>query len=308
MAEKRIKNEALQRGMLTSFKETKNYIVNKYYNIFMNKLDVQGADYQQRDFLLRQFWASGTVAMFIIKGTQNTEEAPEGLACFCGYAPIDYNTYDFPVHCTLINKRGVPFIPSGIQEIDKDVIIGFVQRNKKSIKFIVEYRAKKIALIKSVIQTQLLVQKMPFLLATTPENKAQMEALWNELLSDFPVLYKDVDVINNINALQLGGVFNVDKLEALADAEENKLKEELGLTNLGVNEKKEHLIGKEVDANNEVTEEGASCFIDCLAEMSQQAKEVLNYTLTFSWKNSPKAEAEEGEDAPDEDEEESEDE
>ena len=290
---KKFKTSALEREILTTFAETKNFIVNKYYNAFMNKLGVEGADYQQRDYMLRQFWATGTIAMFVIQNSV-TEETPQGLAVFCPYTPIDYNTYDFPVHCTLINKRSVPFIPSGIQTIDKDVCIGFIQRNHKGIKFIVDYYAKRIALIKSVMQTQLIAKKMPFVLATTPENKENMEDLWNDILSDNPALFKDFDVIGNVNALNLTTTFEIDKLQNMADNEENNLKEILGIDNLGVHEKKEHLINKEIEANNQQTEDSASCIIDCLEEFSECIKKAFNYTLTFEWKNSIQEEKEEG--------------
>lgn len=293
MSKKKRNTSYLEKKVLTSFDETYTFIMNKYYNVFMNKLGVEGADYQQRDYMLRQFWANGTIAFFIIKGTEGTEENPNGLACFCGYAPVTYNTYDFPIKCTLINKRGVPFIPAGLQEVDKDVCIGFIQRNHKGIKFIVEYYAKRIAFIKSVMQSQLLAQKMPFVLATTPENKEQMEDLWNDILEDFPALFKDIDQIQNMTALQVASIFNADKLQELADQEENNLKEILGIDNLGVHEKKEHLITKEIDANNQQTEEGASCIIDTLEEFSEQIKKVFNYTLTFRWKNTASEEKQE---------------
>lgn len=290
---KKNKSSALERKILTTFDETYTFIMNKYYNVFMNKLGVEGADYKQRDFMLRQFWAVGTIAFFIIKGTEGAEDSPQGLPCFCGYAPVDYDTYDWPVHCTLINKRGVPFIPAGLQEIDKDVCIGFIQRNHKGVKFIVEYYAKRIAFIKSVMQSQLLAQKMPFVLATTPENKEQMEDLWNDILEDFPALFKDIDAIQNMNVLQVASIFNADKLQDMADHEENNLKEILGIDNLGVHEKKEHLITKEIDANNQQTEEGASCIIDTLEEFSEQIKKVFGYTLSFKWKNTESEEKEE---------------
>ena len=37
---KKTKTSALEREILTAFSETKNFIVNKYYNAFMNKLGI----------------------------------------------------------------------------------------------------------------------------------------------------------------------------------------------------------------------------------------------------------------------------
>ena len=70
MSKKKRNTSYLEKKVLTSFDETYTFIMNKYYNVFMNKLGVEGADYQQRDYMLRQFWANGTIAFFIIKGTE----------------------------------------------------------------------------------------------------------------------------------------------------------------------------------------------------------------------------------------------
>ena len=44
------------------------------------------------------------------------------MPIFTDYAPINYNIYDYPIQCTLINRRGVKFIPSRLMDIDKDVL------------------------------------------------------------------------------------------------------------------------------------------------------------------------------------------
>lgn len=286
------RTEIIENEVLTKFRDTKHFLVNKYYNLFMNKLEVEGADYQQRDYMLRQFWSVGTIATFLLEGSKGATDAPEGLLVYCGYTAIDYNTYDWPIHVNLINKRGVPFIPSTPQTVDKDVVLGFILRNHKPIKFIVEYFARKIALVESVIQTQLLAKKMPFILKTTPENKQKVENLFTDILDDNVVLYLDADTVNDIDVLQTSSGYDIDKLKSLENDYENELRETLGLDNLGVHEKKEHLITSEIESNNEITEDSGSSILDTLEEFSEQVKEVFGYDLKFIWKDSPKQEAE----------------
>lgn len=290
---KRIKTDALSNKILISFDETKLFIVNKYFNLFMNKIDVGGVDYQQKDYILRKFWSVGTIATFIMAGTKGAEDAPNGLPVFCPYAPAMYNLYDFPIKVTLVNTRGVDFIPSTLQEVDKDVCIGWCMRNKKGVKYIVDYYAKRIALIECVIQTQLLAQKMPFLFGVTPENKEKMEDLWNSILDDNPALFVDVQDINALKVLITATGYNIDSLKALKDDQENELRECLGLNNLGVHEKKEHLINAEIESNDETTEESGNTLIDCLNEFALQVKKTFDYPLTFTWKESKKIEKEE---------------
>lgn len=289
------KKNVLESEVLTRFYDVKTYIFNKYYNIFMNKLDIGNVDYQQKEYILRNMWGVGTLSCFPLKGTKGATEHPQGLLVFCGYAPIDYNTYDWPVHATLINKRGVSFIPSTVQTIDKDIVIGFAQRNKKPIKYIVDYYARKIALVETAIQTQILAQKMPFVFATTPENKEKVEELWLNILDDNPALFIDALSIEEIKVLLTNGNFNIDKLRSLVTDYENELRESIGLDNLGVHEKKEHLVNKEIEANDEITEDSGSCIFDCLTEWSAQIKKIFNYDMPITWKDSKKSDEKEAE-------------
>ena len=60
---------------------------------------------------------------------------------------------------------------------------------------------------------------------------------------------------------------------------ENEIREFLGLDNVGVGEKKEHLISDEVESNNQVVETSKDALIDCLKEFTRRIKEVLGMTI-----------------------------
>lgn len=280
MKEKRNYKE-LERKVLTSFEATKNFIINKYYNLFMNKFDIKGVDYEQKDFILRKFWAEGHIATFKLGGTEGATKHPQGLLVFTDFAPLEYNIYDYPIKCTLINNRGVDFIPPTPQEVNKDVVLGYAQRNKKGIYFIVEYYARKIALTESAIQMNLLAQKCPWLLNTTPDNKEKMKSFYGDLLEDTNSLFIDSQTADGISVLITGAPYTIDKLKAHSKELENDLREDLGFGNLGVQEKKEHLISKEVDANNHVTKANSDSFLKCMQEFADKVQEVLKYDLEF---------------------------
>ena len=112
--------------------------LNKYYNLYMNNFKISQVDYQMRDYILRKFWADGTLAEFKLKETEGSTDYPKGMPVFCPYAPSRFNLYDFPIYVTLINIRGVKFIPATPQKVDEDVILLYAQRNKKSIYSIVD--------------------------------------------------------------------------------------------------------------------------------------------------------------------------
>lgn len=294
----------LERDILTSFNQTKHFINNKYYNIFLNSYDIKGVDYQQKDFILTQFWAEGRISTFKLKGTEGAKMHPQGLLVFTDFAPVMYNLYNWPIDCTLINTRGVDFIPATPQRVDKDIVIGYAQRNKKPVYFIVDYYAKKIALVESAIQMNILAQKCPWLLGTTPDNKEKMKKFYGDLLEDTNGLFIDAQTLENIKTLITGAPYTIDKLYSYAKSLENDLREYLGLDNLGVQEKKEHLISNEIEANNEIIEASSDTFLDCMQEFADKVKEVLNYNITFTLKKNKRIQEQEANNEEQEEEEE----
>ena len=256
-----------------------NAFLNKYYNLFMNSLKWKGIDNEQTDFIMRKFWSVGGVASFIAKGTKG-EEYPEGMIVFTEFAPVRYNIYDFPIEVTLINNRGVPFIPMTPQLINTDVVIGYAQRNKKGIRELVNYYINKLTNIEITIQINLIAQKSPWIIGTTPENQNKMEEFWNNLISDNPKLFTSIEDVEKAKALVSGAQYTIDKLYNYKVAVENELREYLGLTNLGVSEKKEHLITEEVKSNNEVTSRSSECILNPLQEFCERVKMYLGYNLS----------------------------
>ena len=256
-----------------------NAFLNKYYNLFMNSLKWKGIDNEQTDFIMRKFWSVGGVASFIAEGTKG-EEYPEGMIVFTEFAPIKYNIYDFPIQVTLVNNRGVPFIPMTPQLINTDVVIGYAQRNKKGVRELVHYYINKLTNIEITIQINLIAQKSPWIIGTTPENQNKMEEFWSNLISDNPKLFASIEDVEKAKALISGAPYTIDKLYNYKVAVENELREYLGLTNLGVSEKKEHLITEEVKSNNEVTSRSSECILNPLQEFCERVKMYLGYNIS----------------------------
>lgn len=259
--------------------------LDKYYNLFMNSLKWEGIDDQQIDYIMRKFWSVGTVASFIIKGTKGTLDYPNGMIAFTPYAPTRYNIYDYPIEATLVNTRGVDFIPLTPQKINETVVIGFAQRNKKGIRNLVNYYIRKIVNIEMTIQINLIAQKCPWLIGSTPESSNKMEEFWRNLLSDNPKLFATLDEVEKAKALVSGAPYTIDKLYNYKIATENELREYLGLGNLGVSEKKEHLITAEVESNDDITYRSSECILNPLQEFCDRINKYFGYNISVGWNN-----------------------
>lgn len=286
-------------GSLVTRETIKSYYILKYFNLFMNGYKFTGLNYQQKDFLLRKMWSLGRIACFKIKDNKGnvitTQEYPQGELVLCPYAVSRLNIYDYPIEVSLIKLKNVSFIPSSLQVVDKDVVIGYAQRNKHSVLEMVMPLIEKVTEVEMVLRTALKSQKTPWLVGYTPETEEQRKHIKDNLDSDEPYLFLEMDDINQFKAIVSGANYNCDKLYNLKQCYENEIKEYLGINNLGVNEKKEHLIGDEINVNREIVESHGECFLDCLKEFCDRIKEVLGYDVSVELNKADSIEYEEKE-------------
>lgn len=291
-------------GSLVTRETLKTYYILKYFNLFINGYKFTGIDYQQKDFILRKMWAVGRIACFKLKDNKGkdilTDQHPQGELVFCPYAVSKLNIYDYPIEVSLIKLKNVSFIPTSLQVVDKDVVIGFAQRNKHSVLEMVMPLINKIVDVEMVLKTNLKAQKTPWVVGYTPETEEQRQTIKNNLDDDEPYLFMEVEDINQFKAIVSGANYNCDKLYNLKQCYENEIKEYLGINNLGINEKKEHLIGDEINVNQEIVESHGECFLDCLKEFCERIKDVLGYDVSVEVNKPDSIEYEEKEEEEDE--------
>lgn len=273
------KIKQMRRGLESLRRDLKLFYVNKYYNIFMNRYKFPTLDYQQQAFILRRFWDSGKIAGFVIKEVEGIEGSPYGLAVFCDFAPAEYNIYDFPTKATLINKRGVKFIPYTLQEIDKDIVIGYIQRNEKPVKQFVDLLVDKIVECEMSIYQNLKAVKTPLMVTASPEDEQAFKNILEYIDESRTVVFIPSEYAERVKVLNNTSAYIIDKLYNYRTALENELREFLGLDNLGFAEKKEHLLNQEIEQNDQVTETSGNIFYDCLVEFGERFEDVFGYPL-----------------------------
>jgi Phage Connector (GP10). len=267
-------------------KVIRDYYMEKYYNIYLNLYDFEGLDYQQKDYLLRKMWADGKIAIGKIKVGEDsiiTGDYPNGQLFLCPFAATTLNIYDYPVMVSLVRTKDVKFIPLQPQKVDEDVVIGYAQRNKRSIWNLVSFIIEKICDVEMTLRTALKSQKMPWVIGYTPENQMQSKSISENLDQDEPSLFMEIEDVNNFKALVSGAPYICDKLYQLRESYENELREYFGVNNLGIAEKKEHLIGDEINVNNEQVQRSGECLYDSLNEMCERVQDVLGYPLKIKY-------------------------
>lgn len=261
--------------VVADFNNIKTIYLNRYYNLFMKYFKFNNLDKNQTDYLMRKFWDTGTVAAFKIK---NTDEI--GL---CQWVANKWNMYDLPEEIQLINKWNLPFFPKGNQVVDKDVVIGWITPNHKPIKLVVDEYADRMAQVDMVINTNLQLHKMPFLVSTTPENQQKIKDILNKILNNEVAVFTDADDINAFQSVNTNTQYIIDKLYSYKAQLESELLTILGMDNPIVDNtgRLQNITVDQENSNNAQINQAQETMVACLEDFFDKVEEVLGYKVTF---------------------------
>lgn len=258
-------------------RDMKTMYVNKYYNLWMNMFEWNGLTREEQTYIMKKLWSEGTIAAFRIP-------LLNGELGYAPYAEFGWNMYDFPEEVTLINERGVPYIPMNVQTVDEDVVLGWAQYNKKPVRMIVDYYIDRMVQVDMVINTNIELHKMPFLIACAPEDADKLKDIVQRILNNELVVYADADQVNLIKSLATQPQYVIDKLHAYRIQLENELLTYLGFDNSGNSEKATTMLLDEINANNVMINVGGDQFESCLGDWCKRIGEVFGKTISCKLK------------------------
>ena len=258
----------------------------KFFNKWMSKYEFPQLNYQQKHYIMKKLWAEGSVACSLL------ESADSELAELMANKVIDmgenrliftpwtfanrYNIYDFPTHARLVNTRGVKFITPRELEIDKEVVIIYAQKNHKSVFSSIEAKLNELIDIEMKKRLARKSQSQPFIVTFAPEDYEQAKVLQEQLENDDPFVFCPVSEADKVKGFASGAPYIVDKIEQDRQKVENDILTMLGVNNVGIGEKKEHLIVDEVNANNEDIEQQSYSFKSEIEDSFERVSQVFN--------------------------------
>lgn len=247
---------------------------NKYYNLYMSNIDFEGddVDYRQNNFIKRKLWSDGKIACFKLRG-------PVGLSGFAQFEEASYDMYDQPEKVQLIDIHSTGLVPSKLQVVDKDCVIGYLQSSHIGLSSTVDYYVDRIAQVEMVINTNLQLHKMPFIIPVDdPDSAKKVQDVLDRLLNNELVLFVDGVDPTLFKAVATGADYIIDKLCNYKKELENELKTILGINNPGV-QKIEQLQLSEVNANNDEIMDHDEDYKNNLTEWCDRIKEVLGFDV-----------------------------
>ena len=262
-------------GIVQYFTQT---FVNKYYDLYCQQLRFGGFDYRKNYRLKALLWSEGTAWI---------RKNPAGEPVVCNYTVSSYNYDNLPATVQLVNTRDAPAseIPTTTQTVDKDGVIVWLRPNHKGLEEDVNYYIGKMAEAETCITINLAIQRMPWIIATEPENAEKLKDLMKKILSNEISIFTDIPR-NEIDAITLPAPWIVDKLTDYEERLKSEIKTLLGVDNIGWQNREQQNIDTTNAANDEINDHADSQKTE-LEDGFDRANEVLGLHLTVKQTSKP---------------------
>ena len=207
----------------------------------------------------------------------------------CPWNTETYNYLDFPEKIVLVNKRGVSktIIPSTPQVVNKDVALLYCLPNHKSISSVVYYYIERMIQVEIVINNNLKLQNIPFVIGVTEEDKDQFDDIIEKILNNELVVFTSVNDIKKLQTLATNAPYIVDKLKTYLVSLENELLTVLGIDNSGAQAKQAQLTVDEVNASNDIINDYGLAIEDEIKAWLERANAVLGRNISIEAKIKP---------------------
>ena len=254
----------------------KNVLLNKYYNIFMNSMEWT-LEPEQEDYVMRKLWSEGTICAFDFKAIEDIGFAP--------YSVSGIGLYDVPTDVLLINERNVPGIPTKNMKVNKDVVLGYFQRNHKPVRMVVEYYVDRMAQVEMVVNTNLELHKMPFVVGVSNEDITKAQQIINRILNNEIAVFVDMADLNLVKSIVTNTPYVIDKLYAYKNNLESELLTYLGIDNSQIDVDK--LAVDQINANNQLINSNAKGYERELNKFCTKIKNVLGYEISVKTTSEP---------------------
>ena len=271
-------------------KKFRFFYVEYFFNKWMSKYLFPELNYQQRNYIMRKWWGDGSVACSeisksndILAGLMKNGDIDMGSnkLIFTPWAPAErFNIYDYCTHARLINTRGVSFVTEKDLEIDKDVVIIYAQKNHKSVFSSIEAKLEEIIDLEMKKRVALKAQSQPWMYTLSPEDRENAKVLQEQMEDDEPYLFAPFNAPDKVKGITSGAPYIVDKIQQQIDGRVNEVLTILGVQNLGIDEKKEHLIVDEVNANNENVEQQSVSFKNEIEDGFERVAKCFSYKVS----------------------------
>lgn len=221
------------------YTEIKRHYDNLFTNVFISRYKINGLPYQANKFLLEQLFTTGTVAIL-------QEEISKEIIV-SRYSVQSYNQYRYPYKISLINDFSSQY---DTYINNENIVTMFATYTKEPVYNLIKKLIEKLVYIDILLNNNLMLQNIPFLLTIDDDSKQTGTDLLNKILAlDIAVIQK-LSSTARVSAYNLNAPYLIDKLNDYKNSIIGEILTILGINNNQI-EKRERLISDEVNANND---------------------------------------------------------
>ncbi len=245
---------------------------NKYFNVFLNKFDVEGLDSWAKEYTLRKLFEGGTISTFSLNGIPVQSQ----------YAIASYGLNWRPATCNVINECGIPGYPTKALVVDKDIAIGYLQHSHKGISSTIDYYIDRMVQVLMSILVNLETSKLPFLIGVSEDNLSAIEDVIDRIYDNELAVFMPTEVAEQLKVANTGSQYLVDRLWAQYLNFECDLLTSMGIdcNALNMNE----ITVDQANANNVLIDNINDGFNDCLKDYTDKVNELFGINLSIKVK------------------------
>ncbi len=236
---------------------------NKYFNVFLNKFEVEGMDAWSKAYTLRKLYEGGTISTFNFNG----------IPVQAQYVTNTYGINWRPATASVVNDCNVPGFPKQPLVVDQDIVIGYLQHSHKGMLSTINYYIDRMVQVLMSILVNLETSKLPFLIGVNDDNINAIEDVIDRIYQNELAVFCPLDVANKLQIANTGSQYLVDKLWTQYLNFECDLLTAMGIDCNCLNMNR--ITADQANANNSLIDNINDGFNDCLKDYCDKCNELF---------------------------------
>lgn len=251
-------------------KLVKQRLRNRYFNIFMNQITIDGVDHMTNDYILKRLYADGNVCLFNLKNYGVIADS---------WSMMTYGLYGQPSKVNIINTWNIPNYPTYLTN-GIDCVIGYINRGHEPIRQMVDFYVDRITQLwmSFIINTE--TSKLPFIINGTADCQEAVKDFLERLTGNELALWIDSETADSIGTLQTGE-FQLDNIWTQIQNLDAECLSQLGLDCNAINFNRATV--DQVNANNQLINNIQQGWKYELEKMAETANECLGCNISIKF-------------------------
>lgn len=253
----------------------------RFFRLFASTIDIEGVNSEERLEIIKRIWNDGSFN--ISRSPSPVESFNEDMdLVFTKYEIDKFNFYMNPYKIRNVPLKDSKAISKKQLTVGKDAVIVYwsdfcrAKRTLIGVRSVANRYIKLIVNAMMTINTNLLMHKMPFIVACDEDEVPIYKETMQKIFSDYPFVFIPTSINRQPATIQTNTPYIIDKLTPYIQFLENRFLDEIGIDNskpLQTNQ--DRMLVDEVNSNNSLIQSFKNSIIDTMNEGFEEAEEIF---------------------------------